>query len=334
MNISDLKLFKSSVISDLDTNGGYLSYNQVVSDVLNNVFPNVTYSERTNGVKRYRKLFLKNANSANELLSNAHVGIVNPSLADDIYYIFSGTQSDTQADVKDGATGDPVAGTKLLGGGTLVSDVNVGATVINVLFEDSTYDIASGDKVLITNKLDPAGTGVEEYATVSSVTWSGNEASITLAQGINGSYVATDPTYVCVMLSLGDIQASYTIDSTTTSAGTYDDSGNPILVDNQGTIDEIWTITFTSATTFACTASINNITSNGDVASSFTINNPNTVTPYFTIQSGFWTGTWAAGDTLTFSTISSSKGFWLLEDVPNGASTYSNNSISLRIYGE
>lgn len=334
MNISDLKLFKSSVISDLDTNGGYLSYNQVVSNVLNNVFPNVTYSERINGIKRYRKLFLKNNNASNELLSNAHVGIVNPSPADDIFFLFAGTQSDTQADVKDATTGYPITDTKLLGGGTLTSDVNVGATVLNVLFEDSTYNIDVGDKVLITNKLDPAGSGTEEYVEVSSVVWNGNEASITLVSGINSSYVAADPTYVSIMLSLNDIQANYTIDNAITAGGTYDDIGNPILVDNQGTIDDIWTITFTSATNFSCIASINNITGNGDVTANFVINNPNTVTPYFTIPSGFWTGTWATGDTLVFTTTSSSAGFWVFEDVPAGANTYSNNSISLRIYGE
>ena len=57
MEATDLVLRKSVTVSDAGTNGGRISYTQITSNVLNNLFPNVMESERTNGATRYRKFF-------------------------------------------------------------------------------------------------------------------------------------------------------------------------------------------------------------------------------------------------------------------------------------
>ena len=75
MESTDLVLYKSVTVSDVDANGGRMSYTQVTSGVLNNMFPNVTQDERTNGATRYRKFFYKNKNSAGETAANARVWI-------------------------------------------------------------------------------------------------------------------------------------------------------------------------------------------------------------------------------------------------------------------
>jgi hypothetical protein len=334
MNTSDIKLYKSQVISDADTNGGYLSYNEIVNNVLNNVFPNVTYSERIAGINRYRKVFLKNNNSSNETLFNAHIGLLTPSPADDIFYIFAGTSSDVQSNVKD-VGGGPVSGTKLLGGGALKTDVSAGATDITVTFEANDFVIEAGDKILISSKIDPlSGTGSEEYGTVSSVSaWTGNDITITLSSGLSNSYTASS-TYVSIMLPLGDIVADATVTGTTTISGTYDNVTYPIVAHNQGCVDDVWTFVFTSSTAYSVTSVNYSYSGSGNVSSQFEPTNPSTLTPYFTIPVGFFGGTWQTGETLTLTTTSASSGFWIYEKVPAGANSYSNNSVALRIYGE
>lgn len=332
MLISDLKGYKSSVVSDSSVNGGYLSYNQIVTNVLNNVFPNVTYTERTNGINRYRKVFFKNDNSSNEALFNSHVALASQSGADDLFYLFAGTNSDTQGNVVD-ELNNPIT-TKLYGSGVLKADVSAGVSSVTATFEASDFLIEAGDKVLITDKPSLTGAGTEEYLTVSSVSWVGLDATITFTTPLNGSYSSATPTYVSTMLPLGTIVGSASVDSVTSASGSVLSDTNPIVVGNQGGIDEVWTITFTSTTAFTCVGARTSFTGSGNIVSNFSINNPQTLSDCFNIPNGFWSGSWTVGDTVVFTTVSSSKGFWILEKVPAGANTYSDNSVNLRFYGE
>ena len=71
---SELKMFKSAVVTDDTTNGGILDNNaQCVSGVLNNVWPSVFKAERTAGSTKYRKTFLKIDNDDDETLYNPQI---------------------------------------------------------------------------------------------------------------------------------------------------------------------------------------------------------------------------------------------------------------------
>ena len=60
---TDVKWYKALYASgDADSIGNRKSYNEVVSAVMNNLFPNITQAERvqSGGKTRYRKFFIHN----------------------------------------------------------------------------------------------------------------------------------------------------------------------------------------------------------------------------------------------------------------------------------
>lgn len=122
---SDLKLFKSVVISDVNANGGKETTTEIVSAVLNNMFPNVTNPERTLGITRYRKAFLRNINALDEKFENTRFWIDFLSTAADYFRVALGTYQDTQLDVLTYDGGELWSGS-LTGGAVAVGDFVTG----------------------------------------------------------------------------------------------------------------------------------------------------------------------------------------------------------------
>ena len=67
---SEVKFYRSAVVSDSPANGGRMGIAEAVSGVAQAVFPDVPESERTAGSVRYRKLFIKIENPNDEALLN------------------------------------------------------------------------------------------------------------------------------------------------------------------------------------------------------------------------------------------------------------------------
>ena len=131
---SDVKFYKAQNNNDQTGNGGPIAdspSNQIVDGQLNNAFPNVSVSERTLGVTRYRKIFLKNENLTDLTLQSTRVFISDRSTADDYFRIKNGTDTDTQADA--------VGYSNWSGAGILDAGVNSGETSLSVDF-----DVAAG----------------------------------------------------------------------------------------------------------------------------------------------------------------------------------------------
>lgn len=95
---SELQTFLPQEVSDAVTNGGRMSANQVISGVVQNVWPHVPKAERTNGSRKYRKLFDKVSNDDDEPLLNPGYYLDGDSLGEDWFFFYPVGQDDTQQD--------------------------------------------------------------------------------------------------------------------------------------------------------------------------------------------------------------------------------------------
>ncbi len=93
-----IKYKKSAVINDTTANGGARSDVDIQNNSMQNLFPNVTDAERTAGLTRYRKFFVKNETGT---LDSARIFQKYLSLGPDYFRLKAGTDSDTQAEADD-----------------------------------------------------------------------------------------------------------------------------------------------------------------------------------------------------------------------------------------
>jgi hypothetical protein len=306
MQQTDLKLYKSKVVSDSAGNGGREGATEVVSGVLANVFPKVGQAERIAGGSRWRKISLH----PQVLASSCKAFLSTLSTAEDHFALVAGGHTDTQGDL----TGTE----KMHASGSLNGAAAAGATQVVVNFEDAAdVDLANGDALWIY------GINGQMFNTVSGApSWNGNQATITLGSQLNVDYPQGS---ICAMvLEIGTLQPSFDTWAETSAAGTYDEATYPPTLAQVGTVRDDFTITFTSATAFSCSGLYEGAVGTGQVSQDFSPINPATGTPYFTIDKDGWGGTWAIGNTVTFKTYPASKGLWLKEIWPAGASAQEN----------
>ena len=305
MQSTDLKVYKSLSITDTGINGGREGYAEVQSGVLNNAFPSVGNDEREAGGTRLRKLFFRNENASGEALANARAFIKALSTAEDHFVLIEGEQRDTQADL----TGSE----KQYASGALNTLASAGATEIVADFDEADdVDLADGDMVRIS------GTNGSMFNTVSGTpSWDGNEAGITLAEQLNVDYPAGS--IAAMVLECGTLEPSIEDWTETSGSGTYNETSYPPELNNKGSVDDDWTILFTSATDFTCSGLYEGSVGSGEIGTDFEPTNPNTSTPYFTLRTAGFGGSWTSGDTITFTTHPSSKGVWAKEIWAAGA---------------
>lgn len=326
---TDIIWRKSQVMSDTPSNGGRMTSLLIPNGVKNSIFPNVSQADRTNGVTRYRKVFIHVANDADLALLNAKVFVETMTPGDDSVVLFLGTQTDTQANI----TGTE----QVYGAGQLHADVASGATSIQVMTEGASLDyFKDGMTVRISDKPTVnSATGNTEYVTINGApTYSGDVATITLASPLANSYAAAS-TRVASVIESGDVKASYT-GFTVTSAGSliYDDSTYPILLDHIATVRQDWTLSFTSSTTFDIIGDELGTVGTGNTSSTTAPVNTDYGKPYFTLDSAGFSGTAQIGDTITFTTDPASIPVWYKNVVPAGASSLSGNKVIVAIDGE
>ena len=221
---------------------------------------------------------------------------------------------------------------RFFGDGTLDtgnSDASAGALDMTdgTWTTDITWDVApaaDSDNISVT------------YAE-NSYSYLGFVATVTLEAGqmFANNYTADESTYVSGCLYQAEIVSSYdNLVATTAGNGVYNYITYPVLVFNDGTIEDAITITFTGAATFTAAGLHAGDLGSGSTADDFSTTNPDTGQPYFTIDKDGWTGTWAAADTLTFDTHPSAMGMWLEELVPPLTAAEPNNLIVVGWYCE
>lgn len=375
ITIADMKVKRSFTVSDAVGNGGLPGTAEILPGVRHSLFPRVTPAERAAGITRYRKAFLCNQNSNEDVAYNVMAYLEFPSPAGDRFGMAAATtKGDTQAEADE-------AGIAWVGIGGLVADVAAGATSLQLAMESNdfafpangilhisnkyrtaqtigtgaragdsvTYNAGTWDKISPTNDvaypkglfvgnntvITADGTTAEEWLALHATTpvsWAGNTATITLAEPLANSYLAAN-TYAGAALVLGDVTTAIANLAKTSATGTFDNIGFPLLTFNRSTVDDTITLTFSSATAFTASGAILGNLGGGTVAAGISPVNGSGL-PYFTIPAGFFGGTWATGNTLTFDTKSASAALWFREIVPAATAANSNNLIGWGWYAE
>jgi hypothetical protein len=198
-----------------------MSNNEIVSGVINNIWPHVLAAERATGSTLYRKIFAANTNDADETLISPALwnDIVTP--AGDYIIMFPGTQTDTQATFA-GYSG------KIYGCAVLAADITAGGSTFSVKLEDASIAgiFSDGDTIRLTDMADPeSSTGTEEILTVSGTpALSGLTLTITVVETIANDYTTASGSRAMSMYDTGDVVATTGPVTVTSASGTYDDS--------------------------------------------------------------------------------------------------------------
>lgn len=337
---TDLKVYKAK------SNGRMDGSQPVTSGVLQNVFPHVTSAQRTAGYFDYKKTFWKVADDSDGTLLDPEIYVDAPTAsATDYVTMFAMGQRDRVEDLTGYGTGTDTQ--RKYGSAYLAENITAGAStlVVNVknaaLATGSDKIFADGDTIKLTDKATAdALTGNEETLTISGApVVDGLEVTITVVGTIANSYTAaTTPTptspRVSSLITPADIAASKTVPVVTSAAGTLDTTTYPIILDNIGSVDEDWTLTFTDATHFTLTGDSLGTVTTGIISADFAPNNATFTKPYFTIELEAWGGTWAAGNTVTFTTHPAAVGTGQKRVVPAASASLANNKTTQVLGGE
>ena len=326
---SELVWRKPVEISDNPSNGGAMSSVSAPSGVKNNILPDVPQAERTAGSTKYRKAFIHVANDEDLTLIAPKVYVMAPTPGDDRVTIIAANQTNTQTNI----TGTE----QQYGAGTLNASVTLAATSCTVLVEDAAADIFnSGMTVRISDRQTIDGAGNEQFLVLSAdATYTGNVATLTFTTTpLATGFSAVGPTYVSSCLLPGDISASLTSYSESSGTGTYNEATYPVVLDSIGTIEQLWTLTFSNATTFSVSGDTVGSVGSGNITTTFAPTNTAYSKPYFTLNSAGFGGAWANGNTISFRTHPASIPIWYKRVVPAGASSLSGNKVIVGIDGE
>lgn len=301
-----------------------MSASEVPSGVSSNLFPNVSVSERAAGVVKYRKLFFKNANADNIPLLNARVWQDSNTPGQDRVAFCPVSQRLTQS----GLTG----GEAYYGMGLLFAGVLAGAASLQVEVEDGTVTLfRNGDLVRVSNRVDPFSVGDEHWARIDQApSVSGNVVTIHLDVPVPVAFLSGAK--VSSAYEAGEVKPTLSGASVTSGSGVF--TSSLITLSNIGTVEQSWTLTFTSASAFDIAGDTLGAVGSGNTSSGAAITNPQLGQPYFTLPAAALTGAFQAGDTVTFSTHPSAVPLFLKRDVPAGTAAAPNNSMSIFMDGE
>lgn len=327
---SEIVFRKPAIVSDGSDNGGVMSTTEIVDNLKNNVWPDVPQAERAAGSIRYRKVFVHMASGENLAMQETRIFVEAPASGDDRVLIFPGTQVDTRA----GITGLE----RLYGVGALDAAISPGATSLAVNCEaGSDLIFRDGDLVRVSNKAnldDPEGS--EEYlrlAASGAVAWDGDLATLTLQNGteVGNSYGAGSRVSSC--MEAGTVQAASSNWGESSATGTYDETTCPVMVDAIGTVEQVWTATFVSSTSFDVTGDRLGSLGAGSTATDTAPANPAFGRPYFILAAAGWSGTWQAGDVVAFRTSPAAVAVWFKRIVPPDCGSVASDVPVLAVVG-
>jgi hypothetical protein len=311
-------------------NGGRMAFAQLVSGVKNNLFPDVSQSERGAGSVKWRKAFIHISSAQDAALLNVRLFIDAPTPAGDFVVFQLGTATDTQ---------DQVAG-RPYGIGTLFAPVAGGATQIQVVCEHnaeyaSLQPFRVGDLVRVSDRPSTGGAGNEEWVTLSGVAYGPDYATLDFTPALVNAY-AIQPTLVSAVYLQASVAGAWSNLALTSAAGTFDSAtiGN-VVAHNKGAIEQTWNLSFTGANSFNVSGNtVGALQASGTTSADFAPVNPATGTPYFTLKAAGWSGTFLSGESLNFDTHPAAIAIWYRRQVPAGTFSLANDFASLAIHGE
>lgn len=327
---SDIKWFKSALTSDTTPaqNGGRFTQTEIVSNVKNNILPDVSAAQRATGVEHWRKVFIGVRHAANLALVDPKISIEQGTPGDSYVLLHAGTQTDTQA---------AASATRPYGYGTLALAADAADTEIIVTSEADFSAMTAkpfqvGDLVRLDARATVADMGHSEYAEIDAIAYDADELTITLAAGLTHAYDAGAK--IASVIQPGGLTAGYT-DLSTTGGVTFDDTTYPLIVPSLGGIEQTWTVTVTDHLTGALAVVGDTVSGSWSGATGVDLAPSNPLGGvYFTLPAAGWGGTPATGDTLVFTTHPAATAVWYRRIVPAGAAAISSDPVSVCVEGE
>jgi hypothetical protein len=218
-----------------------------------------------------------------------------------------------------------------------------------------TVDLTAGT-VTMGNPLDLSGyteplvamERIEDMLMISDVQISGQ---ISVASGITHDYPA-NTTFVSSALLMSDMGSRYySFFSQATWTGNWLDSreGNnttaqynevnyPVLLRNDGAIEERWALIFTSATAFdivgETVGQIGSGVTDGAPGTYVAPTNPQSGQPYFSIATDGFGGGWATGNVIRFNTESANFPVWFARTTLPGPEVEPTDEFTVQIRGD
>ena len=321
---------KSATNDDTSSNGGRMTPTVIADDVKNNLWPDVSQAERASGSTKHRKAHCHIANDADLQMLETRVFVEKFTPGDDAVTIFSGDTKDTQATVS-GAE-------QQYGCGQLNANAIAAATTVDVLTEAAALDyFKNGMLVRVSDKLnvDDAGGNAEYVTLTADATYASDVATLVFAGDplINGYTAAA--TRVASVIEVGTVESAHgTVTYTPTAGGTGTFNPTYLTTDSIGTIEQNWTLEFTTATAFNIVGDTVGAQGSGSTSGGASPTNSDYSKPYFVITSSAFGGAYEAGDTLTFTTTPATIPLWLKRTIPVAASSLSANKVYIAVDGE
>lgn len=185
---------------------------------------------------------------------------------------------------------------------------------------------------------------IEDMALITDVQITGQ---VQLMKPVRHAYPA-NTSYFSSAMVIGDLQARYAnlfdqqtwasvfSDDLSGSAATvsFNDVLYPLAVTNAGTIQERWAIVFTSTTAFNCYGEYSGLVAQGSTGVNFAPVNPDTNSPYFTMDYRGWGAGWSAGNVLRFNTVAANFPLWLARTTLQSDPTVYTDNFKLQIRGD
>lgn len=333
---TDLKVYKPK------SNGRMDGASPVTSGALQNVFPHVTSSQRAAGHFDYKKTFWKVADDSDGSLLDPEIYQDAPTLSTTDYItMFAMGQRDRVEDLTGYSTGTDTEtkyGSAVLKNSVIASATSLTVTVRNAALASGADAIfRSAGKIKITDKATAdALTGNEEVVTISGApVVSGLDVTITFTPALANAYTANGTSRVSSLIKPGEIKTSATTPVKTSTAGTIDFTTYPLLLDNIGTVDEDWTLTRAGGAWTLSGDSLGVIATGIALSSAnYAPSNPDFTKPYMTIDYRALGGTWADGDTITWTTHPAAVGIGQKRAIPAASPSLANNRSTQVLGGE
>jgi hypothetical protein len=184
------------------------------------------------------------------------------------------------------------------------------------------HGYTTGDTVLIT------GANQAEYNGEHQITVTG---ASTFTYAVTGS-PATPATGTITAARNANLIARIDDLVVTSSAGTFNSAN--LLADNEGTVQDDFTLTFTSPTTFTIVGAVTGSHGTGSIGAGAAPDNTAFSAPYWTIQAAGFGGTWAPGDLIEFTSIPAAAAVFMKRVVPAGSGALSVNDGWISLDGE
>lgn len=205
--------------------------------------------------------------------------------------------------------------------------------------------ILSGD--FSENRYDPPFFASYRYQDMGLVRDVQINGQITFTKPVTHNYDAED-SIVGSALVIGDMQARYTHkfvqqtwnsvwnDEATGSAisANYNDALYPIIVTNNGAIQERWVIVFTDTSTYKIIGETSGQIATGSINNDIAPINPVTGVPYFVIKKEGWGSGWVNGNVMRFNTIAATYPVWVIRTVKQSEPTTISDQFQIMLRGD